>query len=138
MGILRLGKPHLLRKLILWRYVVGRRHVIIHVNKTTRRFVSTMISSFLALFVLSFFVLTTVDGANNPNPNPDSVVTAGEARFTVLTSRLIRMEWGQTVDSATLTFLNRYLPAPSFKQHDDGQWKIIETDYLTVRLFTCI
>ena len=99
-----------------------------------------MMSSFLALFVLSFFVLsfivlTKVDGANNPSPNPDSVVTAGQARFTVLTSRLIRMEWGQTVDSATLTFLNRYLPAPSFQQYDDGQWKIIETDYLTVRLF---
>ena len=96
-----------------------------------------MMSSFLALFVLSSFVLTKVDGANNPSPNPDSVVTAGQARFTVLTSRLIRMEWGQTVDTATLTFLNRYLPAPSFQQYDDGQWKNIETDYLTVRLFTC-
>ena len=111
---------------------------VIYVNKNHENFefsVSTMMSSFLALFVLSFFILTKVDGANNPSPNPDSVVTAGQARFTVLTSRLIRMEWGQTVDTATLTFLNRYLPAPYFQQYDDGQWKNIETDYLTVRLF---
>ena len=90
-----------------------------------------------ALFV--FFSVISVgwsivdaEPSYNPRPNPDSVVTAGQARFTVLTSRLIRMEWGQTVDSATLTFLNRYLPTPSFQQYNEEKWKVIETNDLRV------
>ena len=90
--------------------------------------------SMVVLYLLLFLSSSTVDAgpSYNPRPNPDSVVTAGQARFTVLTSRLIRMEWGQTVDSATLTFLNRYLPTPSFQQYNEGKWKVIETNDLKV------
>ena len=90
--------------------------------------------SMVVLYLLLFSSSSTVDAepSYNPRPNPDSVVTAGQARFTVLTSRLIRMEWGQAVDSATLTFLNRYLPTPSFQQYNEGKWKVIETNDLKV------
>jgi len=44
-------------------------------------------------------------------------VVLGHARFTVLTPRLIRMEWaadGKFEDHASFVFLNRNLPAPRF------------------------
>jgi alpha-glucosidase len=46
------------------------------------------------------------------------VVTAGNARFTVLTPQLIRMEWaadGKFEDHASFVFLNRRLPVPKFE-----------------------
>lgn len=48
---------------------------------------------------------------------PAAVVTLAYARFTVLTSRLIRMEWsadGHFEDHASLVFINRRLPVPKF------------------------
>ena len=68
----------------------------------------------------------------NPTPNPKSLVQVGEARFTVLTERLIRMEWGGANDAATFTFLNRDLPTPSFSVTSDGPATLIETPFLTV------
>ena len=55
--------------------------------------------------------------ADNPAADPKSIVTLGHARFTVLTSRLIRMEWsadGKFEDHASFVFLNRRLPLPKF------------------------
>ena len=68
----------------------------------------------------------------DPTPNPKSVVVVGEARFTVLTSRLIRMEYGAAVDSPTITFINRNLPAPTYKRSKNGDWYTIQTSDLTV------
>lgn len=51
--------------------------------------------------------------------DPHAVVVAGQARFTVLTPQLIRMEWaadGKFVDDPSLIFLNRRLPVPSFEK----------------------
>jgi hypothetical protein len=52
----------------------------------------------------------------DPVAQPRSVVKAGHARFTVLTPRLIRMEWadGKFEDHPSLVFLNRNLPVPKF------------------------
>ncbi len=50
--------------------------------------------------------------------DPAAVVTSGNARFTVLTPRLIRMEWSENAvfeDRATLSFVNRRLPVPEYK-----------------------
>ncbi len=55
---------------------------------------------------------------NNPKANEKAVVVAGNARFTVLTPQMIRMEWsedGKFEDRATLTFINRNLEVPQFK-----------------------
>ncbi len=57
-------------------------------------------------------------GLENPAANPKAIVTFEHARFTVLTSRLIRMEWAadeKFEDHASFVFLNRNLPVPAFK-----------------------
>jgi alpha-glucosidase len=58
-----------------------------------------------------------VEPPDNPVADPRAVVTVGNARFTVLTPELIRMEWsaeGKFEDHATLVFINRRLPVPKF------------------------
>ena len=59
------------------------------------------------------------DPADDPRADPRAVVTLGQARFTVLTPRLIRMEWsedGRFEDQASFVFLNRRLPVPTFER----------------------
>jgi alpha-glucosidase len=56
--------------------------------------------------------------------DPKAVVTAGNARFTVLTPELIRMEWaadGKFEDHASFVFLNRRLPVPKFEHMLNGE-----------------
>jgi alpha-glucosidase len=78
---------------------------------------------------------------DNPVADPKAIVTIGNARFTVLTSQLIRMEWsadGKFEDHASLVFINRRLPVPKFKRPivTDGpvgnpsRAYLIVTDYL--------
>ena len=55
---------------------------------------------------------------DNPVADPKAVVVYGNARFTVLTPELIRMEWsadGKFEDHASLVFINRRLPVPKFE-----------------------
>jgi hypothetical protein len=43
------------------------------------------------------------------------MLISGQARFTVITPQLIRMEWsenGKFEDNASLVFINRHLPVP--------------------------
>lgn len=70
----------------------------------------------------------------NPKPNVKSVVEVGGARFTMLTERLIRMEWGGTNDAATFAFINRDLPTPNYDVSKDGDTIIITTPFLKVKL----
>ena len=54
----------------------------------------------------------------NPLARPEATVVSGNARFTVLTPQLIRMEWAEDAcfeDRATLGVINRNLTAPSFR-----------------------
>jgi alpha-glucosidase (family GH31 glycosyl hydrolase) len=54
----------------------------------------------------------------NPVADPKAIVTVGNARFTVLTPELVRMEWaadGKFEDHASFVFLNRRLPVPQFE-----------------------
>lgn len=72
----------------------------------------------------------------DPLPNPKSVVLAGQARFTVLTSRLLRMEYspsGQFEDHPSQAFWCRNLPPPSFTSRQEGAAHIIETEHLRLR-----
>ena len=71
----------------------------------------------------------------NPKANPAAEVVSGNARFTVLTDRLIRMEWaadGQFEDRASLAIVNRNLPVPGFKATQKGESLVIKTDNLTL------
>ncbi len=62
----------------------------------------------------------------NPIANPASVILRGQARFTVLTSRLIRLEWsgnGQFEERSSFAFPTRYSenPPPFTVQTDDKE-----------------
>lgn len=57
---------------------------------------------------------------NNPVANPESVVVEGNARFTVLSESLLRIEYapdGKFEDRASYFVVNRELPEPEF--HDE-------------------
>ena len=82
--------------------------------------------------MLLMFVSVAMAVGSDPSPNPQAVVQAGKARFTVLTEHLIRMEWGGTNDAATFAFVNRNLPAPKFTTNKDGNWTVIKTSAVEV------
>jgi alpha-glucosidase (family GH31 glycosyl hydrolase) len=70
---------------------------------------------------------------DNPVADPKAIVTMGHARFTVLTSRLIRMEWsadGHFEDHASFVFLNRHLPVPAFSKEVTANQVAIDTGEL--------
>ena len=55
--------------------------------------------AFAALFATAARAqFPTQEDLANPSPHTDAVVEAGEARFTVLTSGLVRMEWTPRLD----------------------------------------
>ncbi len=89
---------------------------------------------FLILFV---FVFANVwADQTNPVANPKAVVKTGNARFTVLTPRVIRMEWqknGKFEDHATLVFVNRRPPVPPFKKRKKNGWLEISTENLILK-----
>jgi alpha-glucosidase len=71
-----------------------------------------------------------------PLANPDSVVVSGRARFTVLTSRLLRLEWSETgifEDRGTYAFPTRHAPAPTFRKNVEGHTLVLDTGPLTLR-----
>ena len=68
-----------------------------------------------------------------PKAAPASMVISGQARFTILSPQLIRMEWnerGKFEDRASLSFLNRNLPLTPFKTKENGKWLSIQTSCL--------
>lgn len=84
----------------------------------------------LILFVMSLFLAVPLaartkeysqhspETVGEPKAAPEAVVTVGNARFTVLTPQMIRMEWsedGVFEDRASLAIINRRLPVPEFK-----------------------
>lgn len=76
---------------------------------------------------------TQADPAPQGAADPGAINIVGQVRFTVLTSRLIRMEWSadaQFEDHPTLVFINRRLPVPKYKQSTRGGWLTIQTDDL--------
>lgn len=71
---------------------------------------------------------------NDPKPNPGAVVVVNKnARFTVLTDRLIRLEWspvGVFDDRASFAVVNRNLPVPKFTTSRTADTFILETGSL--------
>jgi alpha-glucosidase (family GH31 glycosyl hydrolase) len=73
---------------------------------------------------------------NQAKADPRSIVLDGDARFTVLTPRLIRMEWSsnkQFLDDATFVVVNRKLPLPLFQVKRQGGWLIIHTNEVELK-----
>lgn len=82
-----------------------------------------------ALFVLTVFSASAQSAGDDPVADSKAVVVSGNTRFTVLESRLVRMEWaadGKFEDRATLGVVNRKLPVPVYtvkkvRQEADNQ-----------------
>lgn len=71
-----------------------------------------------------------------PAAHPDSVIVLGNVRFTVLTNRLIRMEWSQAgvfEDRSTYAFPTRLAAPPEFNFEKQDGLLIIRTDSLVLR-----
>ena len=88
---------------------------------------------FLTLILVSQLIFSQ---SYDPVANPQSVVRSGNARFTILTDHVIRMEYsndGTFTDQATLTFVNRNLPASSFTTSEASGWLTIKTQYCTLK-----
>ena len=80
-------------------------------------------------------VPSAADKPVNPAAAPEAMVISGNARFTVLTDRLIRMEWaedGVFEDRASLAIINRRLPVPAFKVKETGGGVTITTGRLSL------
>ena len=83
------------------------------------------------------FALSSVAQEANPVANPDAVVTLGNARFTVLTPEMIRLEYSekkQFEDRASFVVINRYFAdVPQFTVDSTGNEVVIKTDALELR-----
>lgn len=78
-----------------------------------------MKKNILLLLSLVFFTMETYadTSVQNPIANPEAVLVDGNVRFSVLTPRMVRMEWspeGNFNDQKSFVFVNRNLPTPSF------------------------
>lgn len=72
---------------------------------------------------------------DDPKADPKAEVVFGNARFTVLGSRLVRMEWaadGKFEDRATLGIVNRRMPVPAYTVKKSGKRITIKTADLTL------
>lgn len=90
------------------------------------------------LLSIMFYVVfaTFVSAINNPVANPAAVVISGNARFTVLTPEMIRIEYSekqQFEDRASFVVINRNLEVPEFTKTDDGDELVIKTEKLELR-----
>lgn len=85
--------------------------------------------------LLLSFLLSSLLASYQPQADPEATVTCGQVRFTVLTSRLIRMEWdenGAFEDRASLAVVNRRLDRPVFNVKRSRNGVNISTGALTL------
>lgn len=93
------------------------------------------------LIAVALLPLCAAAYAQNPKAADEAVVIRGNARFTVLTDRMIRMEWtedGQFEDRASLAIINRNLDVPAFKVSKAGDKTVIRTSAVTKGTVTTI
>ncbi|HEY0308088.1 MAG TPA: TIM-barrel domain-containing protein [Acidobacteriaceae bacterium] len=86
-------------------------------NRTSLASRATMLSITTVLLTAATLPAQTLEGKYNPTADSAAEVQLGNARFTVLTPQMIRMEWvpgGRFEDHASFVFLNRRLPVPRF------------------------
>ena len=90
----------------------------------------------ILILAMSLFAMSSMAmAANCPKADEKAQIVAGNARFTVLTPQMIRMEWsedGKFEDRATLTFVNRKLDVPQFKVKQSKSKLTITTSHVTL------
>lgn len=90
---------------------------------------------FATLSLLVLLLPLSALAENNPKADERAQVVVGNARFTILTPQLIRMEWsedGEFEDRASLTFVNRRLEVPQFKVKQNRSKLTITTSNVTL------
>ena len=94
-----------------------------------------MKKSLLLFFFLSSLTIFAREEWN-PLAQEEAIVTSGNARFTILTSRLIRIQYSTSKlfeERATFAVVNRRLPVPAFTCTEEDDYLVIRTDSLTLR-----
>ena len=77
-----------------------------------------------------------VQAGDNPVADSKAVVVSGNARFTMLTPRMIRIEYspsGRFEDNATFAIVNRNLDVPKYSLREDKDFINISTAFLDLR-----
>ena len=104
-------------------------------NHKSSFFASRKVSAFSALLALLSFGLSA-DAQNNPMANPDAIVVSGNARFTILTPEMIRIEYsgkGAFEDKASFAVINRNMEVPTFEKSEDSEYLYLNTDKLSLK-----
>lgn len=91
-----------------------------------------------AFIACAAFLTVTAQGvvSNNPVAATNAIVKCGNARFTVLTPEMIRIEYsakGTFEDQATFTVVNRNLDVPQFTKTEDDTYLYIRTSNLKLK-----
>jgi len=109
------------------------------IKRKNFQFVNTSLK-FIIIFAILICLNSIVIGAlvqdYDPLAHPSAIVISGKARFTVLTPRVLRMEWtedGIFEDHASLTFINRKLLIPEFEKTENEGWLYIKTEKLILK-----
>ncbi len=96
-----------------------------------------MIKTILRMAMLTALLWPGVAlAANNPQARPEAVVTVGNARFTVLTPEMLRIEYSQEAkfeDKATFAIVNRNLDVPWFSTDRDDRYFYLDTEKLHLK-----
>ncbi len=93
------------------------------------RFLALRHALVVGMAMVSFFS-TLATSVSDSQASKDAMVVSGNARFTVLTPGMVRMEWDSAArftDDASLLVENRRLPVPQFTSHKAGKWVTIKT-----------
>ncbi|MBB3188651.1 glycoside hydrolase family 31 protein [Microbacter margulisiae] len=86
-----------------------------------------------------FLCVTFLHAQQKPNEVRDdrpTMIVSGAARFTLLTSHIIRMEYdstGRFVNAPSFVVIHRDLPAIPYTQINQGQWLIIKTSTMELK-----
>lgn len=87
-------------------------------------------------WMLTLAAAGQVEGVGmNPQADPAATIVEGDARITVLTPGLLRLEWaadGKFEDRASQAFVHRRLAAPEFKVDRQGDTTTVSTERLTL------
>ena len=100
-----------------------------------------MKKSFIILMMSSCLLLTPSMAqvvVNDPVATSQAVITCGNARFTVLTPEMIRVEYSDQAkfeDRATFTIVNRKLDAPQFTKSEDDTYLSLIPQHYNLTLF---
>lgn len=103
--------------------------IYLHIDKMAKNF-------FKLLMLMSLLWPGASLAENNPVAAPEAVVTVGNARFTVLTPEMIRIEYSPTArfeDNATFAVVNRNLPVPTFTTREDERYFYLDTEKLKLK-----